>query len=84
MSRTYYIIEHPRRGCLTDMPGIIDDKPHFSWSGLRSDEKVRKFWNLGQAREAKQILLTSNEYWKSPFGELDLAIRRSSDWEAVG
>lgn len=35
----WYIIEHEKRGILMELPGERDDKPHFSWSKLRSEAK---------------------------------------------
>jgi len=45
-----YIIEHPSKGVVTDIPGDRDHKYHFSWTKLRSDESTRQF-TLAQARE---------------------------------
>ena len=45
-----YIIEHPTKGVVTDIPGDRDDCYHYSWSKLRSDDSTRTF-NLMQARQ---------------------------------
>jgi hypothetical protein len=44
----YYIIEHPRRGCLMDLEETDAGKTgRFSWSGSRTD--AMHFHSIGQA-----------------------------------
>lgn len=44
-----FIIEHPTKGVVTDVPGDRDDKYHYSWSKLRNDDSTRTF-SLRDAR----------------------------------
>jgi hypothetical protein len=48
--KDHVILEHPTRGVVTDLPGHRDEKYHFSWSGLRNDERVERFYSLHEAR----------------------------------
>lgn len=48
----YYIIEHPRRGTLSEIDGFAQAGARFSWSGLRTDENVQRFPNVNSARRA--------------------------------
>jgi len=54
----YWIIEHPSRGAYIghDKYGNgtrwNENRPRFSWSVLRSDQKVRRFSTLDEAKES--------------------------------
>lgn len=50
MSTEYYILEHPTRGIVTDLPGHRDEKYHFAWSTLRSDERNERFFSIDRVR----------------------------------
>lgn len=39
----YYIIEHPTRGCLVEYD-LVECKPRFSWSVLRTDPSIMAFY----------------------------------------
>ena len=75
----YYILEHPTRGMVTDIPYQgPDEKYHFAWSIPRNDDKVHRFYNRGMAIEHKKKVQAQ----VGPNHEV--VVRRSVDWEAVG
>lgn len=49
-----YIIEHPTKGVLTDMPGDKDDKFHFSPTKPRTHDDVLMWTSIDSAREAME------------------------------
>ena len=55
----YWIIEHPTRGSFDrwdNDPTSGNWRPFFHWSGLRTDENVKRFYDLAQAqRELAKI-----------------------------
>ena len=52
----YWVIEHPKKGILTDVPGDRDDKFHWQWSQPNTDERNKRFFTYGSAkRMADQI-----------------------------
>lgn len=50
----YYIVEHPTRGCFVERelePGVLVKwKYRFSWSCLRTAEKVQPFFDIAKAK----------------------------------
>ena len=50
-----YLIEHPTKGVLTDLPYDRDEKAHFAWSISRRDERAKRL-TLPEARRALPIL----------------------------
>jgi hypothetical protein len=48
------IIEHEKKGVLTEMPHERDEKPHFRWSIPRNEAKI--FYSIGEARNALAAL----------------------------
>ena len=54
MSQPYYVIESPSRGTLmewSDKGASGELRPRFSWSGLRSDPGVMRFYTLERAQK---------------------------------
>jgi hypothetical protein len=52
----YYILEHPTKGIVTDLPGHRDEKYHFSWSIGRRDERAERFFSITDARRHRDQL----------------------------
>ena len=59
MARNYWIIEHASRGAFDrwdNDPTTGKWRPFFHWSGLRSDDNVKRFYDKGDAeRELAKI-----------------------------
>lgn len=51
----YWVIEHAQRGCFVKFdhdPSTGKYRPFFSWSLLRSDSKIERFWTQDKAKTA--------------------------------
>ena|ERR1700739_3068493 len=81
-SQAYYVIEHPGYGCYKgfDHSSYSGEwKPMFSWSVLRSDPSIKRFYSQEAAtRELKKVRAHSNRYSTSYLVQVGLRGRPRS------